>query len=188
MLYIGGWNNTLINKNWPKNTWKNFSRQKTELLSFYFCDAILNWGGRLNYSESYEPSTYLFFLKVLWCVSICIARKQNFLQSYSWAGLGLNPYVSQLAAAQGLNFMWLVPNLFAMLFASVNAWRHLWMDSQNFTSLYQKTTSHKNGFLKPIKISEHMGENKILLWLSYFICNKWNGIILPLKSLGWVML
>ena len=82
---------------------KNFSRQKTELISFYFCDAILIWGGRLNYSESYEPSTYLFFLKVLWCVSICIARKQNFLQSYSWAGLGLNPYVSQLVAAQGLN-------------------------------------------------------------------------------------
>lgn len=80
-----------------------FPKHTTELISFYFYDAILIWGGRLNYSESYEPSTYLFFLKVLWCVSICIARKQNFLQSYSWAGLGLNPYVSQLVAAQGFN-------------------------------------------------------------------------------------
>lgn len=68
-----------------------------KLILSYFYAPILTFGGRLNYSESSKPSTYLFFLKVLWCVSICIARKQNFLQSYSWAGLGRNPYVPQLA-------------------------------------------------------------------------------------------
>lgn len=158
-----------------------------KLILSYFYAPILTFGGRLNYSESSEPSTYLFFLKVLWCVSICIARKQNFLQSYSWAGLGRNPYVPQLVQLKVLIY---AP--FSKLHCSIPCFGECVAPPMGLLSEVPVPLSenHISSYvikmiaLRVLKISDWMNINR-MSYQFIFLSSSQGGIILLPRSLAW---